>query len=244
MSIIKIAVLDDLQNDRLILSEKINAYLGERKVPFELKEFECAEDFLRQFKPKSYDLVFLDIYMDGMNGIDAAREIYRQDYNCKLIFLTVANQFWKESFAVRAVYYLTKPLIEEDFNQAMELADIRAEYTVPIISVLHNKAPRNIDTGKIMYIEYVARKPVLHLTDETLALNMSFAEATEPLMSDGRFLMCYRGVLVNMEYVDRVMEDCFLLQNGDKLPINIRNKKMIVAAYRNYHMGSIRRRGL
>ena len=239
----KIAIVDDIKSDRDILRAKITAHLDDKKIPFELREFASAEELLAVFVPKAYDVVFLDIYMDGISGITAAQEIYRQDYNCKLIFLTSAPQHWKESFGVRAVFYLVKPIDDKDFREAMTLAEVKEEYDVPLLTVLYKKVPMKLDTGKILYIEYRDRQTFLHLWGETLAVSGSFSEVTDALQEDRRFLFNVRGMMVNMEYVMRCDGEWFYLQNGERQPVGVRNKAAIVDAYRNFQLATMRREG-
>ena len=69
----KIAVVDDLKEDRNLLLDLLRQFFDRYDFKTEYDEFCCAVDFLKTLKPDAYDLVFLDIFMEGMNGMDAAR---------------------------------------------------------------------------------------------------------------------------------------------------------------------------
>ena len=84
----RIAIVDDISEDRLILRSEINAYFQEKSgdtiITFE--EFPSGEALLSAFVPGHFQIVFLDIYMPGTNGMDAARRIYASDPTCRLVF--------------------------------------------------------------------------------------------------------------------------------------------------------------
>lgn len=82
----KIAVVDDLKEDRNLLLDLLRQFFDRYDFKTEYVEFCCAGDFLKTLKPDAYDLVFLDIFMEGMNGMDAARILYRTAPDCMVIF--------------------------------------------------------------------------------------------------------------------------------------------------------------
>ena len=86
----KIAVVDDLKEDRNLLLDLLRQFFDRYDFKTEYDEFCCAGDFLKTLKPDAYDLVFLDIFMEGMNGMDAARILYRTAPDCMVIFLTTS----------------------------------------------------------------------------------------------------------------------------------------------------------
>ena len=71
--------------------------------------FSTGETFLSVWKPGMYDIVFLDIFMDQLTGVDVARQIRKTDASVKIIFCTTSNEFASESYCVDASFYLLKP---------------------------------------------------------------------------------------------------------------------------------------
>ncbi len=215
------------------------AYASSRRLLFEILEFESALDFFDGFAAGVFSVVFMDIYMYGMDGMAAAKEIYRLDRECKIIFLTTTGDYSVQGYSVRAVYYLVKPLSDAELLQAMELCELKPENRVPLLAVVLSGTRLGLDTSKILYIDYINRATRIHISDQILTVSGTFSEVTAPLMNDGRFLLCIRGVVVNMRYITRQEGDLFVLQNGERLPINIRRKKHILQAYRRFVFGSM-----
>ena len=155
------AIIDDRAEDRAILHRELDTILRERGYGVEgIDLFSGGEEFLAKFSGGRYDLVFLDIYMEGINGIQTAREIRRTDKNVRLIFVTTSNDFAAESYELRADYYLLKPFVHADIIKALaviDLADYEKQRTVALpdgsTCLLHD----------IVFSEYYNHKIILHL---------------------------------------------------------------------------------
>lgn len=229
-----IAIIDDLAGDRQVLARHLNSYMKAHKISCSRQEFGSAEDFFKVFVPGAFDIVFLDIYMDGISGMEAARRLYQADKNCKIIFLTTSTEHAQISYAVHAVYYLMKPLDQKQFEQAMDFCGLKPEYAVPFLSFEIDGYCHQIDTEQILYIDYQNRMTQIHFRDHSLALGKSFVEISALLKQDERFLTIFRGVMVNMQHIAKCDDIFFILDNGKRLQITIRNKKAIAQAYRSY----------
>lgn len=229
-----IAIIDDLAEDRQVLARHLSTYMAAHKISCSRQEFCSAEDFFRIFIPGAFDIVFLDIYMEGINGMDAARRLYETDKNCRVIFLTTSTEHAQISYSVHAVYYLIKPLDQEQFEQAMDFCGLKPEYAVPFLSLNIDGDRHQIDTEQILYIDYQNRMTHICFRDGSLALNKSFGEIAALLEPDERFLTIFRGVMVNMQHIAKHDDIFFVLDNGKRLQITIRNKKAIAQAYRSY----------
>ena len=229
-----IAIIEDLQEDRLWLSHKIKDYLKQSHQTYSIHEFSCAEDFLASVSSTSYALVFMDIYLNGMSGMDAAVLFRQMDSSCKLVFLTCTADFALQGYSVQASHYLVKPVSDEKFIEAMENCKIQPRYTVPFLNLSECGGPANLDTRQILYITLENRTVHIHTTQQVLSVNSAFRRVTQPLLADNRFILSIQGVLVNMDHISGHSESVFIMKNGTRIPINIRNKKRILQLYRNY----------
>lgn len=124
------AIIDDLESCREDLRKCLHQYLnghyaGETPA---VGEFSSGEDFLSQFQPEAWDVIFIDQYMDGLSGIDTARKIREKDKLAALVFVTTSVSHAVESYGVRACGYLVKPYDYGDFEKTMELAGLLAPY--------------------------------------------------------------------------------------------------------------------
>ncbi len=229
-----IAIVEDLLEDRLWLSRKIKSYMNQRHLDYTLHEFIRAEDFVASLPSTSYSIVFMDIYFEGMTGMDAAIQLRQVDRDCKLVFLTCTQDYALQGYSVNASHYLIKPVEAEKFKEAMDNCQISPQYEVPYLDLTANGGPRNLDTGRILYIHLQGRTVHIHTQQQTFTVNSAFSRITEPLLADKRFLLCIQGIMVNMDYISGHEDSVFILKNGERVPFNLRNRKRILQQYRNY----------
>lgn len=115
-----IAVVDDLAVGRETLVNYLNEYFSERNMNVTISDFSDAESFVTQFENNKYNIIFFDIYMPGMSGIEAARTVRKTDSSVEIIFLSTSNNFACESYSVNAFCYLVKPITKDAVESLMQ----------------------------------------------------------------------------------------------------------------------------
>ena len=109
-----ISIVDDIAEERALLRKRLEKILLQKNIEFHCCEYENGEAFLEASKNQNFTVLFLDIYMDGINGIEIARNFRKFNKDCMLIFTTTSRDHALEGFQVRAMHYLVKPYSEED----------------------------------------------------------------------------------------------------------------------------------
>ena len=104
----RFAIVDDLGTERTLLKERLARQLRQRGTEAELLEFDSGEAFLAAEEAQRFTAAFLDIYMDGLSGMDAAKELRKTDTDCLLVFTTTSTDHALEGFQVRAFHYLVQ----------------------------------------------------------------------------------------------------------------------------------------
>lgn len=237
----RIAVVDDLERDRAWLAEKLADYMARDRLEYELTAFASGEAFSAALEQgQRFNLVFMDIYMDGITGIEAAQTLRARDMDCKLVFLTTSEDFMRQGFSLNSAHYLIKPVKDEDFAQAMTNCRLGRALQAPTLAVTVEGRTLEVDTRQIRYLEVQQRSVVLHTTRGDLPLGRSFSAAAAPLERDRRFLLCFKGVLVNMDHIAAQTGDELRLDDGSTLPIAPRRRREILAQYRAYMFGRMR----
>lgn len=112
----RIAIVDDLAAERTLLKGRLEWQLQRRNVQADILEYESGEIFLEAARKAPFTAAFLDIYMDGMTGMEAAKKLRKTDTDCLLVFITTSTDHALEGFQVRALHYLVKPFTEADID--------------------------------------------------------------------------------------------------------------------------------
>lgn len=237
-----IAVVEDHAEDREALSFQIHKYMEENQLAYTIIEYHRAEDFVESLTTHTYSIVFFDIYMDQMTGMEAAKLLRKKDKDCKIIFVTTSLDFVLQGYSVNASHYLLKPITEKNFQEAMENCNIKPQYAVPYMDLSAYGGPPKLETKWITHISLFGRTVHIHTTQQVFKITGAFSRVTEPLLDDNRFLLCIQGVMVNMDYISSHEDSLFILKNGTTVPINMRNRKRILQHYRDYmfeHIGGV-----
>ena len=152
----QIAIVDDRAEDRAELSACLENYMKKHQLDYTLTEFEDGENFLKAAAEVNFQLVFMDIYMENMDGMEAARRLRQKNRICKIVFLTITEDYARMGYSLSASYYLLKPLSihQADFEEAMELCQLKPPYEVMTLSVMADRQKLELPTEKILYIDY------------------------------------------------------------------------------------------
>lgn len=219
----RIAVIDDLPSDRQRLAADISLWAETQSLPLDSMpdQFENGEAFLKHFSVGKYDVIFLDIYMDGINGMDTARQIRESDTSCRLVFITTTSEFAVESYDLDSSWYLVKPYSYEKLSHALSRCCASWQKQNEFLLVSGKKGAEKLPLHQIAWTEYVNRRVCVHFKNglETY-VSMRQMDFSESLLSYPFFCDCMKGVIVNFEAVKKLLEDCFLLENGERIPIS------------------------
>ncbi len=237
----KIAIIDDERQALEELQQALQLCGIKNVIQAEVQMFTSGENFLQVFKPEDFQLIFLDICMEGINGIKTALAIRQQAERLPIIFLTSSADYALEGYQVFPAGYLLKPI-----NRAVpQLKDI-LHHCLPdlmanIINVQRHGRMLQINIERIAYIDVQGgrrvggrRGSVIHLqTGETMPVDTSYTEAATALEQRG-FVECYNRLMVNLAAVETLMADSFVLKNGEQLPISRRLYRETAHEYMEY----------
>lgn len=237
----KIAVIDDSAQD---LSAEINyltTYLSNKHKVFyvnsKISGFQNVSDFLYSFESEKFDLIILDIVMKEINGIQLAKIIRSRDRDCYIIFITNSKEFLIEGYSVFATGYFLKPIheheaeFEKTFEFVLEKLKINPELQVTVTRDVNLSVPYK----EICFVDINEKHKVrISTTTQDLIVTMTYAQCQEILLNDKRFLECHYRIIVNMDYIQSMKDEDFILKNGIKIPISQRKRRESKLIYMNY----------
>lgn len=236
-----IAIVDDLSDDLLAAKTFLTDYLAKNFAEVapnvQIKTFSNPANFLGVFKPESFDLIILDIFMQPLNGIQVAQIVRNQDRDVSIIFLTTSEDFILEGYKVFAVGYFLKPL-SENIDQFAKTF----QYIFPKLVENQKKLSVRVGSGEILvpyknirYIDLDERhKLQIHLPNKQFSANMTYDECFNVLKNDLQFVECYHRILLNMNFIKLMDSDDFILTDGTKIPISKRKSKESKLKYMNH----------
>ena len=208
---LNIAVCDDEK----VIREQINELIGRQRQDVNIEFYVTGDELLAA--KKQFDIVFLDIQMNGTNGIETARLLRERNENTILIFITGLREYVFDAFDVAAFHYLLKPIEESKFTEVFQRAnkelEKRKKQRQEPLFIKIGKRSITLEKDNILYIESRAKKVGIHTTRETIEAYASMNELERQL--GGGFYRCHRGYLVNLAYVAEYNGESITLSNGE-----------------------------
>lgn len=227
----RIAIVDDTQLDAEILKQYIAQYLTQ-DTNRDLSIFLNSQAFYDVFQAHSYDLIFLDIFMPDISGIELAKRIRATDSDVKIVFCTTSNEFASESYSVSASYYLCKPFTKQHFAQMLKHILPQEEVNrIPIVLPDSQKIiPRDI-----IYTNYFNHKiTIFQENSKTIETWMKQRELEELLSEYSYLQTCNRGSIINFYYVSELEHNHFVMTDGKQVSISRSMEKQVLQAYQNF----------
>ena len=217
----RIAIVDDLAAERALLEDRLEQQLHRRNVQADILEYESGETFLEAARKAPFTAAFLDIYMDGMTGMEAAKKLRKTNTDCLLVFTTTSTDHALEGFQVRALHYLVKPFTEAELSALLDEMLSKLPRPEPILTVKVDGSDIRLCYRDIVSAEHFAHMISIRTTaGKTLATRQSFKAFTEPLKKDPRFFVCGRGAIVNMENAADFQDAAFCMTDGSRIYVS------------------------
>lgn len=190
----------------------------------EMTQFSSGEALLGS--EQNFDILFLDIQMKDMDGMETARRLRDRGFRGYLIFMTILKEMVYQSFEVQAYDYLVKPIGEKHFERTMKRLLVsmqNGEDRKLLVQKGYDSSVISFD--EIVYCEIIGRKIYLHLTSLEV---IDFYDRIENLEKklDGRFYRCHRSYLINMKYLRGCKNGFAKMKGGLEVPVSrLRSKE-------------------
>lgn len=237
---IQIAIVEDDSKYAQEIQSFINRYKIDKGLSIETHSFKTADDFLKEFKPGYYQMIFLDIEMPGTNGMQAAKIIREKDDKTFLFFVTNLSQYALESYEVHAFNFMVKPIDYDNFVLKVEraISMIKSDADQKIIIKIRDKrrdgyAEKIFTVADIKYVEVYNHQIIYHTIDGSFEVREGTMKTVCEKLGPYGFFMCDQSYLVNLKYVNKInKEDCIV--GSDVIKISRRKKSEFLLAVAQY----------
>lgn len=229
---LSIAVCDDEIVECAHMAEKIRGTLEEMKVSCFLHQFNSGEELLQS--EESFDIIFLDIMMDGVDGMKTAEGIRQKDFGGLLVFVSSSREYVFDAYDVEAFQYLVKPVDAEKLKRVLQRAVLKTEaVSSDFILVNRERQKQKIFLQDILYFEIWGRLIVIHKTGGISDYYGKMGILEEELREKG-FFRCHKSYLIHLKYVKGYNRQEAILENGEKIPVSKRRYEAFCKALLDY----------
>ena len=215
----RVAVCDD---DAAILDNLCSLcreIFTEDGISHEITAFSNAQDLKEKLDTQSnpFDLLILDIQMEGMTGMDLAHSLRDSGDRVSIIFITACDDYLSEGYGVQPIHFLLKPVKKEALANALH-TDLKLNH-LPKMAVLRiGSKTVSLSLSDIRYIESFNHEVIIHQagSKQTYAISLTEVERQLPR---GRFCRCHNSYLVNLGYVQEIGRMKLCLRDCKTLPV-------------------------
>jgi len=231
----KIAVCDDEKQVREGIGNMLERYAAENGRAFQCFSFDSAAALLRDYRA-DFDILFLDISMRGLNGMEAAREIRRSDARVCIIFVTSMQQYAVQGYRVHAYGFIVKPVNYQELSMELDGALHTIDSARMRESAVTLRSGTQVDrltACDILYCEVHNHTVTIHLYTGQRVYRYSMKEM-ESLLRPYGFARPHSAYLVNCAAIVQILGSQLVLANGERIPIAQQKRKEFMARLAGY----------
>lgn len=211
---INIAICDDEIN---IINKTKKLIQDYDKEDIDIYVYESGEELIHS--DKEFHIIFLDIDMKGLDGIETAKKLRKYDKKVKIIYVTNYTDYTYSAFSVHAFGYLVKPLNKKElYNQLDEALSYTEEISNNLEFITSDGVIR-IDTNSIYYFEYEQRKVIMKTIDKNYILKKKISEIGKDIQAYG-FEMPHKSFVVNLYNIKTIKGYDVHMMDGSVIPLS------------------------
>ncbi len=223
---IRIAIVDDEIQIRKEIFAMISKYFVENAFECKIVPFSDGQELINS--GLNFDIIFLDIEMKNVNGIQAAQHIRKSDMNVPIVYVTGYVDYWRRAYQVHAFDFISKPVSQKQIDNVFnDFFSAVYKKNKAKISLVTDDGMRLINLDEIRYFNIKEKKKVIlsNLTDKNIIVRENLGDIYERLNKD-MFFMPHRCCIVNLRFVNKVTKNrLIVMDNGDFLPLSQRKKQ-------------------
>ena len=226
---IRIAVCDDESEVIEKINDSVTRFLTDNKHSFTIEKYYSGESLVES--KKKYDLIFLDIEMKELNGIETAQVIRSKDLDVKIVYITSYTDYWRRAYKVHAFDFISKPFSDEDIHNVLKdflrIYNAENEKTVELKTA---DGAAVLKTKDILYFyikDKEKRKVIVNTSHGEYVSTESLKEIYERLDSE-EFYKAHKSCIVNLRYVQSMGKNNggdIIMTNGTNIPLAIKKQK-------------------
>ncbi len=244
-------IVEDLSSDCNHLLHLIEEYCTAHAEAVSFTCYENAESFLEDYRPGYCNAIFLDILLEKLSGIGAAKKVRQVDERVPIVFTSGEKSFSFESYRVHALDFLLKPVRSSQLSWCMDqiLKSMAAplSLTVPEARSMEGTPEQIIPLEQLVYVESIRNGLLVHTTSGVIRTSqrLTFSKIVQLLPKNGQFCIFCRGQLVNFAHVSGIgSRGEIRLKNGQVLYCSRRKIREILSAFAEYRIMHLRKGGV
>ncbi|MFT4106285.1 MAG: LytTR family DNA-binding domain-containing protein [Lacrimispora sp.] len=200
-------------------------------IEYHISGFRNSSDFLKAFMEQGnrYDLLLLDILMDGADGMALARKIRESDRDATIIFITSSPDFALQGYDVGALHYLMKPLDGEKLEQLIH-ADYHSRFSNHFFLFETREGKQRAAIKDIICLETAGRRVEVTMREGPIYVSGKLTDLLNELPKE-QFTRCHQAYVVNIQNIRELTKQDAIAVNGKEIPVSRTYMKDVQRAF-------------
>lgn len=225
---VKVAVCDDLEQERKTLCDCLRRYEKEENLELDIFEYDGAETLISDFrKGNAPDVLFLDIYMNGLSGTDALKTLLNEGFSGSTVLCTTSRDHALDGYRLKAEGYLVKPYDYGDFLAAIWHCKRRFDESKKSVTFISERLSHTVPLKEIMFMETDGKGSSVHTGTGSFFTWKKLCEFEEELKEEPSFIRVGRYYIVNLNSVANTTDDKLIFTDGKSINLPVRDKNRI-----------------
>ncbi|MCR5525919.1 MAG: LytTR family DNA-binding domain-containing protein [Lachnospiraceae bacterium] len=231
MQNLRVAICDDDE----VFREQIKDIALTIKPDIVCDEFDSGEELISEFDTNKYDLLLLDIFMDGMNGVETLEKIRTKDNQICAAFITTSSDFAMDGYRLHVARYIEKPVNKSQVDELLNFVCFQKS-AKPHIEIANRGRTIKILVNELIYAEQKGHSVIFHIKGGKIEKATGKLDTIEEELEGHHFFRCHKSYLVNLEYVTAIDTDLRVFHMCDDENAYIRRDDVSKArhAYEDY----------
>jgi DNA-binding LytR/AlgR family response regulator len=236
---IRLAIVEDDEYVAGTIKSYATRYAEENGRSFDITLYRDGDQIVHDYKP-SYDIILMDIQMAFMDGMTAAEHIREKDLDVIIMFITNMGEYAIRGYGVNAFDFMVKPVSYLSLARKLDRAVGKIARKEKNSIIVHaGDGVHKLDVEDIFYVESQGHRLIFHTQAGSLNIKYITMQNTEEKLAGLPFFRCNKGYLVNLEYVEAVVDGCAVV-HGDRLIISRGKRNAFMEALTEFVGGEIK----
>lgn len=235
----RIAICDDMPEFSDKLQHLIRKWEN-RPEELSVDVFSDGDSLISAHGANPYDILFLDVVMPLLNGIEAAAEIRHQDESVRIVFLTASAEYAVDSYRVKASNYLLKPVDPVQLYQCLNELSDEIRQSSKAIHIRSRNGVHRVELSRIEHVEASNKDVIFSLSDGQTILSVDplYTFENQLLLADG-FFKCSRSYIINIHRIATYTAKEIRMRSGCRIPIARSRQKEFESTYFSLLFGKV-----
>lgn len=234
---LNVCIVEDSKVDSDVMKTVLKNYFEDKHFNYSIKTYDTGVEFFDDYKDGYIcpTTLFIRIVLPNSNGLDICKKLRKDGFMGDIVFVTDKPEYAIDAFSVDARGYILKPYSPQHVFEVLDR--VTSFSSLQTIAIKIGRQFIKVPIFGIMYIESCAHDCVFHCRQDSVYTSRCKLDDVQADINNSKFIRCHKSYLVNMNYVQSISPNEFIMSDGSAIPITKKDSVMIKDIYERFKKG-------